>query len=80
MGRYNGIKKIEEESLNDFFSRFETIQYSMNLADDSYEEPTEKTSFKAGRLEIRDTRKNSIVFRSGFLIHVTVHPRFRFAS
>ena len=39
-----------------------------------------KSVTKEGRLEIRDTRKNSIVFRSGFLIHVTVHPRFRFAS
>ena len=30
------FKKEEKESLNDFFSRFETLQYSMNHADDSY--------------------------------------------
>ena len=31
------LKKERKESLNDFFSRFETLQFSLNLADSSYE-------------------------------------------
>ena len=33
-----GFKKTKEQSLNDFFSKFETLQYSLNLADDTFEE------------------------------------------
>ena len=33
-----GLKREQDESLNDFFSRFETLQYSLNLADESYSE------------------------------------------
>jgi hypothetical protein len=38
------LKKTKDESLNNFFSRFETLQYSMNLADDAFveQEPLEK--------------------------------------
>ena len=32
------LKKERSESLNDFFSRFETLQFSLNLADASYED------------------------------------------
>ena len=32
------IKKKKEESLNDFFSRFETLLYSLNLADEKYQD------------------------------------------
>ena len=32
------IKRKKEESLNDFFSRFETLLYSLNLADDKYQD------------------------------------------
>ena len=34
----NELKKSKEESLNDFFSKYETLTYSLNLADDTYEE------------------------------------------
>ena len=37
-GSITGLKKTKEETLNDFFSKFETLQYSLNLADDTYEE------------------------------------------
>ena len=33
------MKRKKEESLNDFFSRFETSLYSLNLAEDSFIEP-----------------------------------------
>ena len=32
------LKRNPSETLNDFFSRFETIQYNLNMADDSYKE------------------------------------------
>ena len=32
------IQKKKEENLNEFFSRFETLLYSLNLADEKYEE------------------------------------------
>ena len=32
------LKKTKDQTLNDFFSKFETVQYSLNLADDSYKE------------------------------------------
>ena len=32
------IKKKKDEGLNDFFSRFETLLYSLNLADDKYKD------------------------------------------
>ena len=53
---------------------------SRRLCPKTTQTPDCRNVYKAGRLEIRGTRKTSIVFRSGFLIHVTVHPRFRFAS
>ena len=34
----NGMKRNKNENLNDFFSRFETLQYSLNLSDVSYKE------------------------------------------
>ena len=41
---FANLKKTKDESLNNFFSRFETLQYSMNLADDAFveQEPLEK--------------------------------------
>ena len=32
------LRKIESQTLNDFFSKFETVQYSLNLADDTFQE------------------------------------------
>lgn len=32
------LKKTKDQTLNDFFSKFETIQYSLNLADESFKE------------------------------------------
>ena len=34
----NGMKRNKNENLNNFFSRFETLQYSLNLSDVSYKE------------------------------------------
>ena len=34
----NGMNKNKNENLNDSFSRFETLQYSLNLSDVSYKE------------------------------------------
>ena len=33
------MKKRRDESLNDFFSRFETSLYSLNLAEDNFKDP-----------------------------------------
>ena len=38
------LKKKSTKSLNEFFSRFETIQFNLNLADDSFSEPSSKAS------------------------------------
>ena len=32
------LKKEKHQTLNDFFSKFETVQYSLNLADDTFKE------------------------------------------
>ena len=34
-----GLKREKDQSLNDFFSKFKTIQYSLNLSDDMYKDP-----------------------------------------
>ena len=35
------IRRKNDESLNDFFSRFETLMFSLNLAEDDFKEPDE---------------------------------------
>ena len=35
------LKKPKDQSLNEFFSKFETLQYSLNLADDAFQEPSQ---------------------------------------
>ena len=64
------FEKEKEESLNDFFSRFETIQYSLNLADDSFVEPDERMSNDVKekmynrKIELNDKLKSVILIRS----------------
>ena len=56
--------------MNDFFSRFETVQYSLNLADDSYMEPNagmktdERELMYSRRLELNDKLKSVILIRA----------------
>ena len=63
-------KKKTSESLNEFFSRFETLHFSMNLADDSYIEPTSKASLEnkvvmlGRKLEINDKLKSVLLIKS----------------
>ena len=63
-------KKKTTESLNEFFSRFETMHFSLNLADDSYLEPTKKSSLEnivvmlGRKLEINDKLKAVLLIKS----------------
>ena len=34
----NGMKRNKNKNMNNFFSRFQTLQYSLNLSDVSYKE------------------------------------------
>ena len=64
------FKKDDSESLNDFFSRFETMQYSLNLADDSFKEPDAGASLESKelmfsrKLELNDKLKAVILIKS----------------
>ena len=64
------FKKDKSESLNDFFSRFETMQYSLNLADDSYVELGPKATSEdkelmfARKIELNDKLKAVILLKS----------------
>ena len=62
-------KKNPSETLNEFFSRFETVQFSLNNADDSYVEPPKEASAEekelmAGRkLELNDKLKAVVLLK-----------------
>ena len=64
------LKRKSSESLNEFFSRFETNQYSLNLADDSYIDlpkgaaPDEKELMASRRIELNDKLKAVILIKS----------------
>ena len=65
----SNIKRNSGESLNEFFSRYETLQYLMNLADDSYKEPaetatTEEKELMASRkVELNDKLKSVLLIK-----------------
>ena len=44
------LKRNSSETLNDFFSRFETVQFTLNLDDESYVEPSDQTSHEEKEL------------------------------
>ena len=64
------LKRNTSETLNEFFSKFETVQYSLNLADDSYVEPTETASaddrelMASRKIELNDKLKAVLLIKS----------------
>ena len=56
------IQKKKEENLNEFFSRFETLLYSLNLADEKYEdlEPVKENMSPKYYLEREEMLKNKV--------------------
>ena len=64
------FKKKPSETLNDLFSRFETIQFNLNLADGSFLEPSatasleEKLLMSTRKLELNDKLKSVLLIKS----------------
>ena len=64
------LKKDSSETLNDFFSKFETIQYNLNLADESYKDPSGSMTIKdkelmfVRKVELNDKLKAVVLIKS----------------
>ena len=64
------LKRGPSESLNNFFSRYETLQYSLNCADDSYKEPSAsdpadvKELMATRKIELNDKLKSIVLLKS----------------
>ena len=64
------LKRKSGETLNDFFSRYETLHYSLNCADDSFKEPAESATVEEKmlmmnrRIELSDKLKAVLLIKS----------------
>ena len=58
------LKKEKNESLNDFFSKFETLQYSLNLADTKIDfNKVPEIVFENAKTAIRDICNDETAFK-----------------